>query len=254
MWRLHALLPREAPSACRASLLTPLEREDYGPRRMQPGGILQFLRREVLVGEHEVFFRTLREALVGTCDSVLDVGCGFRSPIRSFSHLIPRTVGVDGYDKAIERSRAAGIHSEYHCMDLMKVGEAFGPKSFDAAIALDVIEHFDKPEGYRFLEMLESIARKRVIIFTPNGFLPQDEWDGNVHQHHRSGWEVYDFELRGYRVTGMSGWKPLRGDYALPRIRPHRLGGLVSRLTEPFATRFPKHAFQLLAIRDMEAP
>jgi SAM-dependent methyltransferase len=233
-------------------LLTPPEPEGYGPRRMQPGGILQFLRREVLVGEHEVLFRTLREALVGTCDSVLDVGCGFRSPIRSFSHLIPRTVGVDGYDKAIERSRAAGIHSEYHRMDLMKVGEFFGPKSFDAAIALDVIEHFDKPEGYRFLEMLESIARKRVIIFTPNGFLPQDEWDGNVHQLHRSGWEVYDFELRGYRVTGMSGWKPLRGDYALPRLRPRRLGGFVSRLTEPFATRFPKHAFQLLAIRDME--
>jgi SAM-dependent methyltransferase len=221
---------------------------------MRPGGILHFLRREVLVGEHEVFLRTLREALVGTCESVLDVGCGFRSPIRSFSHLLPRTVGVDGYDKAIERSRAAGIHQEYHCMDLLKVGEAFAPKSFDAAIAIDVIEHFDKPDGYRLLEMLESIARKRVILFTPNGFLPQDEWDGNVHQHHRSGWEVYDFELRGYRVIGMSGWKPLRGDYALPRIRPYPLGGFVSRLTEPLTARFPKHAFQLMAIRDMEAP
>jgi SAM-dependent methyltransferase len=234
-------------------LLTPLEREGYGPRRMQPGGILDFLRSEVLVGEHEVFLRTLREELVGTCDSVLDVGCGFRSPIRTFSHLIPRTVGVDGYDKALERSRAAGIHREYHQLDLLKVGEFFGPKSFDAVIAIDVIEHFDKPDGYRLMEMLESIARKRVILFTPNGFLPQDEWDGNVHQVHRSGWEAYDFELRGYRVLGMSGWKPLRGDYALPRIRPYPLGGLVSRLTEPFARRFPRHAFALMAIRDMEA-
>ena len=63
----------------------------------------------------------------------------------------------------------------------------------------------------------------------------------------------YDFELRGYRVIGMSGWKPLRGDYALPSLRPRRLGGFVARLTEPFATRLPKHAFQLLALRDMEA-
>jgi SAM-dependent methyltransferase len=220
---------------------------------MHPGGILHFLRSEVLVGEHEVLLRTLREALVGTCESVLDVGCGFRSPIQSFSRFIPRTVGVDGYDKAIERSRAAGIHREYHQMDLLEVAKFFGPKSFDAAIAMDVIEHFDKPQGYQLMEAMESIARKRVIFFTPNGFLPQNEWDGNVHQIHRSGWETYDFELRGYRVIGMSGWKPLRGDYALPRIRPYVLGGLVSRLTEPFATRFPRHAFALMAIRDMEA-
>lgn len=220
---------------------------------MRQSGILHFLRREVLVGEHEVFRRTLKEALVGTCDSVLDVGCGFNSPIRGFSHLIPRTVGVDGYDQAIARSRAAGIHHEYHCMDLMEVGKHFAPKSFDAVIAMDVIEHFEKPDGYRLIDMLETIARKRVILFTPNGFLPQDEWDGNAHQVHRSGWEVYDFELRGYRVIGMSGWKPLRGDYAYPTIHPRGLGSFLSRLTEPFATRFPRHAFALLAIRDQEA-
>jgi SAM-dependent methyltransferase len=220
---------------------------------MHPGGIFQFLKREVLVGEHEVLQRTLKEALVGTCDSVLDIGCGSRSPLHGFSHLIPHTVGVDGHPASIERSRAQGIHREYHCMELLDAGQRFGPKSFDAVIALDVIEHFEKQDGFRLLEMMESMARKRVIIFTPNGFLPQDEWDSNVHQVHRSGWEVYDFELRGYRVTGMSGWKPLRGDYALPRIRPLLLGSRLSILTEPFATRFPRYAFQLLAIRDMEA-
>lgn len=77
-------------------LLTPPESGGYGPRHMKAGGLLNFLRREVLVGEYEVFHRTLREALVGTCESVLDVGCGFRSPLGNFSHLIPRTVGVDG--------------------------------------------------------------------------------------------------------------------------------------------------------------
>ncbi|TQF16597.1 class I SAM-dependent methyltransferase [Myxococcus llanfairpwllgwyngyllgogerychwyrndrobwllllantysiliogogogochensis] len=215
--------------------------------------LFQFLKREVLVSEHEVFHRTLRDTLVGSCDSVLDIGCGSGSPLKKISHLFSRTVGVDGYPASIERSRAAGIHQEYHCMDLLEVGKHFAPKSFDAVIALDVIEHFEKPEGYRLLEMMESLARKRVVIFTPNGFLPQDEWDNNVHQVHRSGWEVYDFELRGYRVTGMSGWKPLRGDFALPRLRPARLGSRLSILTEPFATRFPQHAFQLLAVRDLEA-
>ncbi|MCP3144174.1 class I SAM-dependent methyltransferase [Pyxidicoccus sp. QH1ED-7-1] len=237
-----------------ARLLRGMEPRGYGPPRMQSGGnIFQFLKREVLVGEHEVFQRTLKEALVGTCDSVLDIGCGSRSPLHSFSHLLPHTVGIDGHAASIERSRAAGIHREYHQMELMDAGKRFGPKSFDAVIALDVIEHFEKPDGFKLLEMMESLARKRVIIFTPNGFLPQDEWDSNVHQVHRSGWEVYDFELRGYRVTGMSGLKPLRGDYALPRIRPLRLGSRLSILTEPLATRFPQYAFQLLAIRDMEA-
>ncbi|WP_342378863.1 class I SAM-dependent methyltransferase [Myxococcus stipitatus] len=215
--------------------------------------LLQFLKREVLVDEHEVFHRTLREALVGSCDSVLDIGCGSGSPLRHISQHFSRSVGVDGYSVSIERSRAAGIHQEYHCMDLLEVGKHFAPKSFDAVVALDVIEHFEKPQGYQLLEMMESLARKRVVIFTPNGFLPQDEWDNNVHQVHRSGWEVYDFELRGYRVKGMSGWKPLRGDFAHPRIKPARLGSRLSILTEPFATRFPQHAFQLLAVRDMEA-
>ncbi|MBZ4407678.1 class I SAM-dependent methyltransferase [Myxococcus sp. MISCRS1] len=215
--------------------------------------LFQFLKREVLVAEHEVFHRTLRETLVGTCDSVLDIGCGSGSPLKHISHEFSRTVGVDGYTASIERSRAAGIHQEYHQLDLLQVGQHFAPKSFDAVIALDVIEHFDKPEGYRLLEMMESLARKRVVIFTPNGFLPQDEWDNNVHQVHRSGWEVYDFELRGYRVTGMSGLKPLRGDFALPRIRPARLGSRLSILTEPLATRVPQLAFQLFAVRDMEA-
>jgi SAM-dependent methyltransferase len=194
------------------------------------------------VGEHEVLLRTLREALVGTCDSVLDVGCGFSASIQPFSHLIPRTVGVDSSEQALERSRAAGVHREYHQMDLLKVGGLFGPRSFDAAIAIGTLEHFDKPDGYRLLELLESIARKRVIVCTPNGF-----------RHHRSGWEVYDFELRGYCVTGLSGWRPLRGADAHPRIRPHSLGGLLSRLTGPFATRFPGHAYGLMAVRDMEA-
>ncbi|MBZ4397756.1 class I SAM-dependent methyltransferase [Myxococcus faecalis] len=215
--------------------------------------LFQFLKREVLVAEHEVFHRTLRETLVGTCDSVLDIGCGSGSPLKHISREFSRTVGVDGYTASIERSRAAGIHQEYHQLDLLQVGQHFAPKSFDAVIALDVIEHFDKPEGYRLLEMMESLARKRVVIFTPNGFLPQDEWDNNVHQVHRSGWEVYDFELRGYRVTGMSGLKPLRGDFALPRIRPARLGSRLSILTEPLATRVPQLAFQLFAVRDMEA-
>jgi cyclopropane fatty-acyl-phospholipid synthase-like methyltransferase len=215
--------------------------------------LFQFLKREVLVAEHEVFHRTLRETLVGTCDSVLDIGCGSGSPLKHISREFSRTVGVDGYTASIERSRAAGIHQEYHQLDLLQVGQHFAPKSFDAVIALDVIEHFDKPEGYRLLEMMESLARKRVVIFTPNGFLPQDEWDNNVHQVHRSGWEVYDFELRGYRVTGMSGLKPLRGAFALPRIRPARLGSRLSILTEPLATRVPQLAFQLFAVRDMEA-
>jgi len=215
--------------------------------------LFRFLKREVLVGEHEVFHRTLREELEGSCESVLDVGCGANSPLGRCGHRIPHTVGVDGYAASIERSRAARLHHEYHCMELMDIGQRFAPKSFDAVIALDVIEHFEKPDGYRLMEMMESLARKRVIIFTPNGFLPQDVWDNNVHQLHRSGWEVYDFELRGYRVTGMSGWKPLRGDFALPTVRPSRLGSRLSILTEPFATRFPQHAFQLLAVRDMEA-
>jgi len=76
----------------------------------------------------------------------------------------------------------------------MEIGRNFKENSFDCVLASDVIEHFSKEEGYKLIEMMEKIARRKVIIYTPNGFLKQGEYDNNPWQVHKSGWNVKEMK------------------------------------------------------------
>jgi hypothetical protein len=68
---------------------------------------------------------------------------------------------------------------------------------FDAVYLLDVIEHMTRPGGGLVLSMAQALGPKQVVVFTPNGFLPQegDAWGlgGEYWQRHRSGWTPADF-------------------------------------------------------------
>ena len=146
---------------------------------------------------------------MGDCKTLIDLGCGYPSPIRSFSSRL-HTVGVDAFASDLERSRAEGIHNDYREMDVLKVGDHFAKDSFECALASDLIEHLTKEQGQELIEMMEALARRRVIIFTPNGYLPQTAHSGNPWQEHKSGWSVSEMREAEYRVIGINGWKPLR--------------------------------------------
>ena len=190
------------------------------------------------------------ERALADCRSVLDVGCGSQSPLRLLANRPPRLVGVDGFEPAIEQSRAAGIHDEYRCLRLGEIGRSFASRSFDAVVLIDVVEHFEKAEGEALLDASEAIASKRVVVFTPNGFLPQGEHYGNPYQRHRSGRTAPELRARGYSVLGINGWRPLRGDLAAVRFRPRRLWEAISLLTVDYCRDRPELAFQLLGVLD----
>lgn len=182
--------------------------------------------------------------------TLMDVGCGANSPIQRFSKKIPKTIGLDGFLPSIEKSRARNIHHEYILGDLFESLSKVESKSIDIVVSLDVIEHFEKEMGWKFLAELERITRKRLIVFTPNGFLPQGEYDGNPHQLHRSGWITDEFAQRGFRVHGINGLKWLKGEYAIPRFKPRRFFNRISDYSQIFTYSKPEIAFQLLAIKD----
>src|SRR6266699_3245894 len=175
----------------------------------------------------------LRSTLRGS-QTVLDVGCGNGSPLRFLpkGHL----VGLEGYAPAVEEARRARTHDEYFAGDVKRLGEVFPNRRFDACVALDVIEHLQKDDGWRMLADMERLATRRVIIFTPNGFMPQRSQHGDL-QEHFSGWTAEDMRQRGYRVLGMLGAKPLRGEYHQIRYRPRIFWSVVSTLSHYCYTR-----------------
>src|SRR4051812_38661444 len=127
------------------------------------------------------------EAALGDAESVLDVGCGANSPLGRFARRPPVAVGVDLHEPSLERSRAAGFHDEYRRLDVLRIADEFEPDSFDAVVAFDLLEHLSAEEGRGLIAAMEKIARRRIVLLTPNGFVPQDVYDDNPLQAHRSG-------------------------------------------------------------------
>lgn len=198
------------------------------------------------------FFTELDQA-IGLPASLLDVGCGSSTPLAKLQSRPKHLVGADGFQPSIDTSRKNNFHDDYVNTDLLDIDRAFEPDAFEIVVALDVIEHFSKEDGVKLLQKMESIANKRVIVFTPNGFLPQNEHSGNVLQRHLSGWSAQEMKQLGYHVIGINGWKPLLGEFALPRFWPKKLWTLISRLTQPLVRNHPNHAFAILCIKDMQS-
>ena len=162
-----------------------------------------------------------------------------------------RTVGVDLDRPSIEQSQANGTHHEYIVMDVMDIGRVFSERSFDAVLASDLIEHLPKADGNRLIEMMEGIAAKRVIIFTPNGFVPQNADDHNQQQVHLSGWTADEMRMRGYDVIGVNGLKQLRGERAQVRWKPRLVWRTISLLSQHLTTRRPERAFSILCVKQI---
>lgn len=177
-----------------------------------------------------ILFRlALRKALAG-CDSVLDVGCGVSGILRQIG--APNTTGFESYQPDYEEAQRRKTHNQFVQGDARNLPNYFQPKQFDAVIAVDVIEHFAKEDGLKLMQDMEKLARKKVVLFTPKGFLTQRHFaDGDL-QMHLSGWEPAEMEGYGYRVTGQLGPKILRGEGHILKYRPAVFWGMVSWLCQ----------------------
>ncbi|MCI4351286.1 MAG: SAM-dependent methyltransferase, partial [Thermoplasmata archaeon] len=115
---------------------------------------------------------------------------------------------------------------------------------------LDVIEHLPRPDGLRLLREMERVSRGLLLVFTPNGFLPQ-AGDSNPHQEHLSGWTAADLRREGFAVRGLRGIRRLRTSHNQLVLRPLPFGYAMSTLTSPIVWAHPSSAFQLLGVRHL---
>lgn len=192
--------------------------------------------------------RLMQKELQGM-ESVLDLGCGSDSQLR-FVQGVSKKVGVDAFEPSIEKARAKGIHDEYLIMPLDQID--IPDKSFDAVIAIDLVEHFEKDESRAFIAKMESLAKKKVFLFTPNGFLPQPSYDNNPWQEHKCGWEAAELQDMGYHVQGVLGFKWMRGLYHRPYLRPRLVGNWIANRTRDLWTAKRPHLDAgLVAVKTM---
>jgi len=190
-------------------------------------------------------------ASVQGCETVLDVGCGNASPMRFVSG--PHLVGIDGYAPSLDEARRNRTHDEYILGDVKQLTELCQTRRFDACVSLDVIEHLHKEDGFRMLEAMERLATRRVVIFTPNGFVPQKSKDGDL-QEHLSGWTADEMRARGYRVVGVYGPKSLRGEYHRIKYQPRVFWVLVSLSLHYLHTRSrPEKSAAIFCVKDLTA-
>ena len=202
---------------------------------------------------YDQYWKILEKEIQGS-ETLLDLGCGTLSPVVYFKHKRKYTLGVDIFEPSILQSQKKGIHSDYMQLDVLNIGNAIKKESFDCVLASDLLEHLPKEEGLRFISTIEEIAIKKVIIYTPNGFVPQDDYNGNEYQRHLSGWSLEEMERLGYRIIGINGWKGffgVNGQRAEIVWRPKMFWGKISLLSQMLITKNPKYAFQLLCVKEI---
>jgi ubiquinone/menaquinone biosynthesis C-methylase UbiE len=141
---------------------------------------------------------------------ILDVGCGYgKWGFLAKRYCTDRQVTVCGLDLFEPHLHSLAGHGIY---DSLRVGNArelpFDDKTFDTAIAIEVLEHLPKTDGALVVAELKRVARMRVIVSTPNypcyrgGAMTVDGF--NPHEAHMSWYTVRELRRLGFdRVLGV---------------------------------------------------
>ena len=71
-------------------------------------------------------------------------------------------------------------------------------RRYDLVLAVDILEHFHKGDGLRFIELVKQVAQKAVVVSTPKEFIEQ-EVEANPYENHRSLWGSVDLINCGFK-------------------------------------------------------
>ena len=159
--------------------------------------------------------------------------------------------GVDVFEPAILESKKKGLHNKYRIIDILDIDKVYSEKSFDAVVALEVIEHFEKQKAIELIKKMESIAKKRVLISTPNGFLAQEILKNNPYEVHKSGWCEDELKDIGYKCYGIRGLKFIRGEKGRIKYKPWIFWGILAAISELLIFFYPKKSFGIFAVKHL---
>lgn len=190
---------------------------------------------------------------LGNAKTVLDIGCGDGQLMVKVNYDKKYEVtGVDLYRPSLKKAKKTGVYKKTVLSDLKKL--KFKQKSFDVVLASQVIEHVSKKNGLRIISSMEKIAREKVVISTPNGFVPFEPFedkDNNPLQIHKSGWRIKEMQRLGYKVYGQGSEFIYSSTGLLYRFRKLKnLLVIISYLLSPITYFYPNSSFIIIAIKN----
>jgi SAM-dependent methyltransferase len=127
---------------------------------------------------------------------------------------------------------------------------------FDFVIALDLIEHLTKSQGYQLLYEIDRVSTGFSALLTPNGFVWQPPSSNNPFNAHISGWSSKDFKKLGWtKIRGQIGIRHFYGPYAIQKYRGvSNLKLEFIALTKIVSFLLPKLAFSLYVTKKVKNP
>ncbi len=200
----------------------------------------------------------LKRAIGSGNRTVLDLGCGEGDLMEGISSGENwRITGVELYQEAWEESIRKGIYKKVVRSSITDLpGTVLGNK-FDIVFLSQVIEHLKKKDGETALKIWEGLAKKRIIISTPVGFIKFSPIEAievdNPLQKHLSGWSPSEFTKRGYVVRGQ-GVRFIYGVTGLARRFPTLLPfwSFVAFLFAPIVYFMPQFGLYMIAWKDLK--
>lgn len=105
---------------------------------------------------------------------ILDVASGFgrwgalcmTNSFETITKERPTVVGCDGYLPNVEMARRSGAYADV--LHLQFPPLPFDDRSFDTVLLMEIIEHLHEPQALELIAEAKRIARRRVIVSTPN--------------------------------------------------------------------------------------
>lgn len=103
--------------------------------------------------------------------SFLDVGCG----AGKWGYLLKKyrwtdgpvhVTGLDAFEPHITSLRNEKVYDEL--VHSSAIPLPFPDKSFDSAIAVEILEHLERPDGLRLISELQRVCRQSFVVSTPN--------------------------------------------------------------------------------------
>lgn len=105
---------------------------------------------------------------------VLDVASGFgrwgclcvMNSWETVTGKRPEVVGCDGHLPNVEMARSTGLYADV--IHAVFPPLPFEDRSFDTVLLMEIIEHLPEPQALELIDQAKRIARRRVIVSTPN--------------------------------------------------------------------------------------